>query len=261
MWLVNGVDDNQSGYVDEQWDGVDNDLNGKTDYMDDGGFFSPNPWETEAENWVGLERDPNRVVTSLKYTIERRPAPSQGAREVVLPAGTYIDMTTGIQGQTHERSRLPVYPSLPYVDVMLNPSGQVVPTTIYASPATFGLDASYYHFWIAEREDLHEPVDKRPTLPYMLPMPADAPGFPAVALGDQTWGTSPLRGDNRLLTLYTRTGNIVVNKVTAAQPNPLAPEGTFPFLPGFVGPQTGFPGTTSIDNPFVGAELGLKETP
>ncbi len=94
----------------------------------------------------------------MEYTIERRPVPTQGAREVVLPPGVYIDMTTW--DTTAERSRLPIYPNQPYVDIMLNPSGQVVPTRPFASPAAFGLGASFYHFWIAEREDLHEPVDQ-----------------------------------------------------------------------------------------------------
>ena len=145
----------------------------------------------------------------MPYTIERRPVPTQGAREVVLPPGVYIDMTTW--DSTAERSRLPIYPNLPYVDIMLNPTGQVVPTRQFASPAAFGLAASFYHFWIAEREDLHVPV-LQTNVAYNLPMPAGTNGFPDPT-NDTAWKALPLRGENRLLTLYARTGNIVVNKV------------------------------------------------
>ena len=70
LWLVNGVDDDQDGYIDPQWDGVDNNLDRATDYLND-------PFETEPEDWVGLEKRSPATV-SVAYTIERRPVPTQG---------------------------------------------------------------------------------------------------------------------------------------------------------------------------------------
>ena len=248
LYLTNGEDDNQNGYVDEQWDGIDNDLNGKTDYINDtvpfGNTTVPNPFETEPEDWVGLEKS-NPTTVNVRYTIERRPVPTQGAREVALPPGVYIDMTTW--NTTVERSRLPIYPNQPYVDIMLNPTGQVVPTRQFASPAAFGLSASFYHFWIAEREDLHEPpLTPQSGVPYQLPMPLGTPGFPAP--GDTVWGTSPLRGEMRLLTLYTRTGNIAVNQVVPAT---LISTGPPPiYSSGFLG--------TNVNQPYIEAELGVR---
>ena len=148
---------------------------------------------------------------------------------------------------TAERSRLPIYPNQPYVDIMLNPTGQVVPTRQFASPAAFGLAASFYHFWIAEREDLHEPpLTPQSGVPYQLPMPLGTSGFPA--LGDSVWGASPLRGEMRLLTLYTRTGNIAVNQVVPAT---LISTGPPPiYSSGFLG--------TNVNQPYIEAELGVR---
>ncbi|MBV8269457.1 MAG: hypothetical protein JO252_24305, partial [Planctomycetaceae bacterium] len=228
------------------------------------------PLEIEPEDWVGLEKRSPATV-SVPYTIERRPVPTQGAREVMLPPGVYIDMTTW--DTTAERSRLPIEGTAPYltVDVMLNPSGQVVPTRTYSSPAAFGLRAAFYHFWISEQQDLHMPHEQ-PGVAYSLPMLAGAStaavaanptagnGFPAP--GDTFWKNTPLRGEHRLLTLYTRTGNLVVNEVVAAEPNPSAPTGSLPYWPGFLGTAPpGYSSTVVPNNPFIGAEIGLKQTP
>ena len=48
-----------------------------------------------------------------------------------------VDATTW--GLTRERSRLPVDPWTGNVDILLNPDGTVVPTTLYSTPASFGL--------------------------------------------------------------------------------------------------------------------------
>ena len=140
---------------------------------------------------------------------------------------------------------------------MLTPSGQVQPTRTFSSPAAFGLGASFYHFWIAERDDLHAP-QAQAGVAYTLPMmagvsaaanPTVGNGFPAS--GDAIWGNTPLRGENRLLTLYTRTGNIVVNQVVPSEFIPATPTHAAYWTAGFLG--------TSVDQPYINAELGTRE--
>ena len=54
------------------------------------------------------------------------------------------------------------------MDILLNPNGTVVPTTEYSSPSSFGMNSAFYHFWLAERGDLFDPV-ANPGIPYLLP--------------------------------------------------------------------------------------------
>ena len=210
LFLVNGVDDDADGFIDPQWDGVDNNLNGLTDLINDTN-------EYEAEKWL------SDVVTnpliSVPYNITRRPVPVQGAREVTLPGGTVIDATT-VFG-TAERSRLPVDLATNYVDVLIQPNGQVVPTTLYSAPSAYGIAAAFYHFWITDREDVHEPLfginattgaptanpntgGLNPPAVNVLPMPVGTLNYT---------NTTVLRGERRLVTLFTRSGNIVTNTI------------------------------------------------
>ena len=89
--------------------------------------------------------------SNLAYTIRRRPVPSSGTeRRSHLPSNIVIDLTTWA---THRRSD-PACRSNPYtgyVDILLNPTGDVVPTTLYSSPSSLGLAGAFYHFWLAER--------------------------------------------------------------------------------------------------------------
>ncbi|AMV38835.1 prepilin-type N-terminal cleavage/methylation domain-containing protein [Planctomyces sp. SH-PL62] len=218
LFVVNGEDDDKDGYIDNGYDGLDNNLiNG----IDDLGEWS------EAEKWPAafMTASPSVVgqaFNGVPYTIIRRPVPSPGARETVLPSNVVVDLTTSFL--TAERSRLPVDPYSGNVDILLDPSGRVVPSTQYSSPASFGMASSFYHIWLAERSDLAE-VQTTGTAPnvtavplisgrdFLLPMP----------LG-QNFGASPnaydalvdanptlpyLKGEMRLLTLFTRTGNLM----------------------------------------------------
>jgi hypothetical protein len=97
-----------------------------------------------------------------------------------------VDTTTC--ALTRERSRLPVDPWTGYVDVLLNPDGTVVPTTLYSTPASFGLDGAFFHFWLSERGDV--------AVPLVTP-----------------------KGEWRLVTLFTRTGQITVSE----NPDPARP--------------------------------------
>ena len=175
---------------------------------------------------------------NIPYTITRRPVVSPGSRETPLPSNVVVDLTTWnaqyqrIFGKTgvsyvSERSRLPVDPTTGYVDILLNPNGTVVPTTVYSSPSSFGMDSAFYHFWLAERGDLFDPV-ATPGVPYLLPQVQNV-DTPA---GE----TRFLKGERRLLTLFTRTGAINTNQVETF-------DGNNPSLP-FLAPQQGIRGDT-----------------
>jgi type II secretory pathway pseudopilin PulG len=237
LWLVNGQDDDRDGFTDEAWDGLDNDLDGTPDNP------APGNRDWEAETWLGDQR--HNGATNVTYTLSRRPVLTRSARETQLPAGTFIDLTTW--DSTRERSRLPVLPG-GLVEVLIQPSGQVVPTTLYSSPASAGMGAAFMHFWIAESDDLHQPVAQA-NVPYRLPMPSNAPLYPAA--GDTNWRSAPLTGERRLVTLFARTGNVVTGPIEPA--TPLGIGTPVVYSPGFLG--------TNVNQPFVGAQLGLREAP
>jgi hypothetical protein len=188
---VNGRDDNNNGWTDEGWDGLDNNGNGQVDELA----------EWEAELW------PDQIVAqgvhNQTYTIERRPAPASNAREVALPTQVVVDLTTW--NTTRERSRLPaqvVNRYTGYVDVLVYPNGTVAPATIYSSPASFGLSSAFIHFWLGERSDLVAPSTSVTSSPY-LPLPQGlAPG---------RLNGLELKGEYRLVTVFTRTGQITTS--------------------------------------------------
>ncbi|HKM56451.1 MAG TPA: prepilin-type N-terminal cleavage/methylation domain-containing protein [Isosphaeraceae bacterium] len=232
LFLVNGQDDDNDGFVDDGWDGVDNNLNGTIDELAE--------W-TEAEKWLGSLAGGltavETIVTSLpprgpgtppvppdtpgllnqSYTITRRPAPSSGSREVALPSNVVIDLTTW--ATTHERSRFPIpavllvnggqplltsqviNPESGSVDILVNPDGTVVPSTVYSSPSSFGLNGAFLHFWLAERSDVTAPSAGTYST---LPLPA--------GLAPTNFATgAELKGEYSLVTVYSRTGQILVN--------------------------------------------------
>ena len=94
---------------------------------------------------------------------------SPGAREVTLPAGVVIDLTTwnapsvalaaGLAGPVlqPERSRVPVDPYTFYVVILLSPGGQVIQGGAGGSNGDFNTGSPmanqpFYHFWLTERE-------------------------------------------------------------------------------------------------------------
>jgi hypothetical protein len=106
---------------------------------------------------------------------------------------------------------------------MINPDGSVVPTTIYSSPSAVGMDAAFSHFWIAERGDVYAP--QAPLVPkgvFDLPMPLTAISqtSPTSALTTDAYAalvaTNPalpyLKGEVRIVTLFTRTGQTTTNE-------------------------------------------------
>jgi prepilin-type N-terminal cleavage/methylation domain-containing protein len=205
LFLVNGQDDNKDGFVDNGWDGVDNDGDGNIDQV----LVNGN------SEWIETEAWPASLPLNKRhpYTIIRRPSPSPGSRETALPSGVVVDLTTWNPlffgaGYVSERSRLPVDPISGFVDILLYPNGQVLPTTLYSNPASFGMGSTFYHFWLAERADLFDPLAQTNT-PYLLPM---VPGSANYPMGSDT-GVRALTGERRLLTLNARTGQIATNSI------------------------------------------------
>ena len=257
LYLVNGVDDDADGYTDEGWDGVDNN-NGfvYNSIIDDLGAASATatvPTEWENEKWLGTQAKFGGVIpqqatyntvtgsnqfslpSPTPYTIYRRPVPAQSARETMLPKNVVIDATT--YGSTNERSLLPTFDPLSrFTDLLLLPSGQVVPTTVYSSPTSFTLEDSFYHFWLAERQDVHAPgelwsanggVNPNPNpinsgaKMFVLPLPQDAYQY---SNGTPILNTQPgisLKGEWGLVTLFSRTGAITYTQPGVASPAPI----------------------------------------
>jgi len=195
LFLVNGADDNNNGWTDEGWDGVDNNGNNQVDELA----------EWEAELW------PNQIITQLvtgvqnqSYVIQRRPAPAGNAREVALPTQVVIDLTTW--NTTAERSRLPaqvINRYTGYVDVLVYPNGPVAAVSIYSNPASFGMSGAFLHFWLGERSDLAAASTSVTSSPY-LPLPQ--------GVAPTRFNGLQLKGEYRLVTVFTRTGQITTNE-------------------------------------------------
>lgn len=222
LFLVNGVDDfgpidtmtglpiPKDGYPDNGMDGVNQNLNydgNKQSLIDDIAEW------VEVESWLGSQDAMSRrrvlvpgttvpVPVTFKWTISRRPVPSPGAREIALPGGAVVDLTTW--DTTRERSRLPVDRLNGTVDILLDQSGRVVPTTTYSNPSSAAVEDSFYHFWIADRTDVFDPISTE--FP-ALPLSVDAANPPATAPAQY------LKKDRQLVTLFTRTGQIVTNSI------------------------------------------------
>ena len=226
LFLVNGKDDNNNGFVDEGFNNVDENLDGTPDdigewygYADNSINYSLTPPGAEQEAWLGdqINRSTDFLPLESKYTIVRRPVPSPGAREILLPSSVVIDLTTW--NTTRERSRLPDPDSNGgVIDILLNSSGQVIPTTLYSTPAASRLDTtSFFHFWIADRSDVYLPDYPQggPVYPE-LPMPESTPGYPPSNNPNLVPGVF-LKKDRHLVTLFTRSGQIVTNSINNFQ--------------------------------------------
>ena len=136
------------------------------------------------------------------YTIRRRPAPTGNAREVLLPTNVVIDATTW-GNASPERSQLPVNPFTGYVDIIVNPTGTVIPNLIYSAPSVVGMSSSFLHFWLAERSDVYAPSPNVTAPPY-LPVGIIQPQL----LAGSPYSGAELQGEYRLVTLFTRTGQV-----------------------------------------------------
>lgn len=276
LFVVDGQDDNTNGWVDEGWDGYDQNANGIPDDIgewstigeqeawqgalatatltDNGTGASPSP------TWIGFNNPkPNwqACVHNVTYTIQRRPVPTPGAREIFLPSNVVID-ATGVNNiaaiPTMERSQILVEGGSLYCDIMMTPTGQFIPTTSYSTP-TAGSTLPFLHFWLTDKADVYPEgtlwgmkdattpnpnpsVSSAPNLKYQLPMPKGSPNYD---------GSVFLENDRRLVTYFTRTGMVTTNALenTVNQTEVMMP------AEGFNGADT--------NQPFYNAQLGLKE--
>jgi prepilin-type N-terminal cleavage/methylation domain-containing protein len=206
LFLVNGQDDNGNGWVDEGWDGANN--NGNTDA--NGNPLIDELLEWEGETWQGAIA--NHGIVNSVYSIQRRPAPTTNAREISLPTNVVIDATTW--GTSQERSRLPINQFTGYVDILVYPSGTIVPTTIYSSPASLTMSGTFLHFWLAERSDVAAPTSNT--------LNANAAPFlplPKGLLPTLFSSGAELKGEYRLITLNARTGQLSTDQDMGFDPN------------------------------------------
>lgn len=264
--VLDGLDGDNDGFVDEAFDGIDNDNDGVTDpgfdgKDNDGDNYVDEPDEmTWSGSIPGGEFEPEQAaiqptpanildVNAKEYTILRRPAPARGARELVLPAGVAIDMTTwnpsafnitGTSSQVYtkpERSRLPVDPQTGFIDIMIAPNGQAV-QTIAGPIKPIGPAYPFFHFWIADTEDIVEPLAVA-GVPFLLPMPPDAKGYQSYLTGGKIPADRILRKNRRLVSLNTRSGQVVTTTLdTFDLTNPV-----------------------DLDVPFLDAQAGGKVNP
>jgi len=239
LFLVNGLDDApQDGFVDNLW----NALTFSGPPYNNGNSLTDLPTEYENETWQGvlgsLGSPLNQLTgvigggptVNLPYTINRRPVPSARGREIQLPSDVVIDLTTW--GTTLERSRLPAQAfnqTTGSIDILVYPSGQVVPTMNYSTPASVGLSGSFFHFWLAERSDIKainvDPVSGNP-----ISLVAGQNMFLPIGNVQQVPGQAPtplpdalkLKGEYRLVTVFTRNGQVATNDNVLFD-NPLAP--------------------------------------
>lgn len=248
LMLVNGIDDNKNGFPDEGFDGLDNNSNGLIDLADAAEWVyntttltMPNgqPYTFvfgEQETWLGSIA--SHTQAGVPYAVRRRPAPSQNAGAVALPSSMVVDATTWLS--TRERSRLPVNPLTGSVDVIVNPDGTILPTAVYSTPSSFGMDSAFLHFWLAERQDVAAAgaAGLPATAPYALPIASPGSAQNSVALPGPY-----LKGEYSVLSLSARTGNLSVS-------------GSPPFLfDASIGYNAQL-GAWNASNPFLPAEQG-----
>jgi prepilin-type N-terminal cleavage/methylation domain-containing protein len=272
--VLDGEDNDADGFVDEQFDGLDNNDDGVIDpgfngRDDNGNNIIDEPAELFYVAVVGLppEMEPEAVPDleptdgeAIGYTIDRQPVPSIGARELALPAGAAIDLTTWMAGGTAgmpgvpERSRLPIDPYSGYIDVMVAPNGQIVLPSA-GRAVTPPPSQPYYHFWVSDIEDIVPPdpamLDATTRVPHAtyLPLPEGTSGY---APADPT---RILRGSRRLVSLNTRTGAVTTTSLEAFDVTEFANPATRP--PSFLSPIRDL----VLGRVYRNAELGLKETP
>jgi hypothetical protein len=184
LLLVNGRDDDLDGFTDDGWDGIDADLDGTADDLD----------EWERERWRANQASGG---VGLAYAIRRRPAPS-GAPHL-LPGGVVVDLTTW--GTTRERSRCIVDPVTGSADVLVDRFGVPAWDTIHATAGPVGFASRYVHLWVCGTSDLRDPDATADSGTCRLPTPA-----------------SGVLGDVRIVTVAS-SGNVAVTQPIGGDPD------------------------------------------
>jgi len=239
LFLVNGLDDApQDGFVDNLWGGnSSNDLDALTNQTIE---FENETWQGVLGS-LGVALNNGFVVPSpgvgLAYTITRNPVPSARGREVQLPSDVVIDLTTW--ATTRERSRIPLQAfnqATGSIDILVYPNGHAVPTVNYSTPASVGFSGSFFHLWLAERGDVTAPSTTA-AAPYLpIGVIQQTPGQPPPYPGPR------IKGEYRLVTVFTRNGQVVTNDNVPFD-NPAAPRS----------------GTYNASLPFLEAQQGVAD--
>ncbi len=147
-----------------------------------------------------------------------------------MPTNVVIDMTTW-GNASQERSQLPagvINPYTGYVDILLYPSGAVVPTTLYSTPSSFSLSGAFLSFWLAERSDVVAPTPSATQPPYL---PIGNIKQQLVIAGSPYNGPS-LQSEYRIVTLFARTGQITTSDNVQFD-NPVSPANGSSYNPGY----------------------------
>jgi prepilin-type N-terminal cleavage/methylation domain-containing protein len=137
LLLVNGIDDAPAdGFVDNGWDGVDNDLlNG----VDDAG-----EWETEV--WTSA------AGVNLPYLVTRRPVP--GKPQAIVPLLVPVSLAASVVDPTATPPvpTLYVSPLTGSIDLMIRPDGTVDISGPYAAPSGVSLARSMSRFVLSDAQ-------------------------------------------------------------------------------------------------------------
>lgn len=240
LFLTNGRDDDNDGQIDEGFDGIDNDgdgivdpgYNGRDDdgngLIDEPGelLFRYNPmfpssgeYEPEMLDTTNTSRSDTFAAApwampGYSYVIHRRAVVAENAKETRLPANIVVDLTmldrySGTAATLlPERSRLPLDPISQTVDILFGPNGQVIEPTAGISTLVNNRNLPFYHFWLATKSDVH-------AIAYTGGTPANLTLDPSNARFLPTPYSTPtyLKAQRRLVTLFPKTGNTVVNSL------------------------------------------------
>ena len=245
-----GIDNDNDGVVDPGFNGIDDDKNGKIDDVPEIIFNNYGEYETEV--FLGVQANTPPSNSNYTITRRPVVSPSSAETTlpvgVVIDLTTWnaaasTNKTNFENGSTvaflPERSRLPVDPFSGYVDILIDQTGRVVPPGAGSGGGAYYADSPlasvpFYHFWITEREGVVAPLwgiatsvtantalgynnilQPNPNAfattsqSYFLPMPQGTANYTAPPSP-----TAPfLLGERRLVTLFTKTGQIVSNSI------------------------------------------------
>lgn len=127
LFLVNGVDDDGDGYIDNGYNGIPPTM-------------MPNAYE--AETWqIGLQNG----IVAAHYSIARRPAPASNGAGYALPGGYVVDLA---------RSKLSPDPTTGSIDVIVDASGKLVQVQQYSNPASIGVSGNWLIFWVCSNAEV-----------------------------------------------------------------------------------------------------------
>ena len=155
LLLVNDKDDNSNGWINEGFDGVDNDgVNG----IDDIGEWEQEAWLSAPPPSAATQRLSPYTIRNAALRAARHRARDRAANK---RRGRHDDAgDTRPELPRKSDHRFPVNPYTDgYVDILVNPAtGPSVPDdTLLRRPRAPAWAGPFYHFWVAERSDVYAP--------------------------------------------------------------------------------------------------------